>query len=68
VAARQRRAYRHHGARVAIPIINSPKDERDALKENLSEIEMSPIHTSRAPKHCGSVGKWPAQKSTSETS
>jgi len=31
------------GARVAIPIINSTKDEQDALKENLSNIEMSPI-------------------------
>ncbi len=31
------------GARVAIPIINSTKDERDAVESNVSSSEMSPI-------------------------
>jgi hypothetical protein len=31
------------GARVAIPVINSPKDERDALQDQLTDNNLSPV-------------------------
>src|SRR4249919_3914102 len=41
------------GARVAIPVINSPKDERDALQDQLTDNDISPV-----PYYPGSETLW----------